>query len=49
MTTHEPWPVKVEVFEDVGGVMVLEDTEVQIRCSCRFDLFYDYGHEGATA
>lgn len=45
--THEPWPVTVETFEDVGGVKISEGATVQIRCGCRGDLLYDYGHEAA--
>ncbi|MGN8027321.1 hypothetical protein [Microbacterium sp. 22242] len=45
---HEPWPVVVEIIEDVGGVPVLVGAEVQLRCSCRDDLLLDYGHEAAA-
>ena len=42
---HEPWPVVVDIVEEVGGVLVIVGSEVQLRCGCRDDLLYDYGHE----
>ena len=42
---HYPVPVTVETGEDVGGVKIITDTTIQIRCGCRDDLGHDYGHE----
>lgn len=43
-TTHTPWPTLVDIVEDVGGVYIAIDQEIQLRCGCRDDLLYDYGH-----
>lgn len=42
---HVPYPVTVEVGEDVGGVKVITGMVTQIRCGCTDSLEHDYGHE----
>lgn len=43
-----PVPVTVEHGEDIGGIKIIHRTTVQIRCGCRHDLGFDYGHEQET-
>lgn len=42
---HCPWPVLVDVYENVGGIPIFHHQEVQVRCGCTNDLQHDYGHE----
>lgn len=41
---HTPVEVDVEVFEDVGGILVGPTHERQIRCGCETHLGFDWGH-----
>jgi hypothetical protein len=45
MNTHSPVPVTVEYGETIGGKHITLGTEVQLRCSCRPDLGWDYPHD----
>lgn len=49
MADHYPYPVVVEVGEEVGGLPVISTKTIQIRCGCTDTLEHDYGHEQEAA
>lgn len=45
---HEPVEVWVDVFQDIGGVLIPAGQEMQVRCGCQQSLALMFGHENAA-